>query len=638
MPSKKVTRAILYVRRSTSQQTGSLKQQVEWAVKRAAELHVSLDTSLSALKKACSSHKSVAGDLCLDDAISGSDMNRPGFKACIDRLRTDKTITHLFCWQRDRLARPDSPLHLAALEMDIRRTGISIVTSAGVLPRLSRSESDVGGEIQSLLEYHRARDDVRGLSQKVLRGLKKTAEKGYSTGGSASYGFVRVLVRESDLHVDRVLRDKERVRQPGYSVAEMPGKDKASRQKQHVVARIAAEYYKGLGGLAAIAKRLNKDGIPPPGANRKNSKGLWTLSSVRTIIENPIYSGLAAYGRVAEGKIHRLSIKGADPFRELRDDEIAPDNKDEVKKIHHRDTADWILVPAPVKFDPIVPEEVWSANYETLLSRGKKLGTRGIPRCSDPNRYPLRVICGDCGRPMIGSLYQNKLCYICASYESTNAQECHHNWVERDVLVLFTIQSLREWLGKLGRKKKLEQAIRVLIEADKPAADAEASLKALKAELASTQRKAELAHVDKIEAADKLERDIADKTYREFLSEVRALERKIAKLETKRQPKSLPKEVQRAASVMNELHLFFKKMRENRLRETFNALGIELVVHFDHPSTGRRRNVPVGGELRLGVNGEVKLPKGVVNKSAPKKNAPSTKGRMSGKVGRGDWT
>ena len=239
---------------------------------------------------------------------------------------------------------------------------------------------------------------------------------------------------------------------------------------------------------------------------------------------------------------------------------------------------------------------------------------------------------------MVGSYYQGKACYLCASYGSTNGQECHHNWVERDVLVWFTIQSLRKWLAKLSRKTKLEQAIRALIQADEPASDAESSVKALKAELASTQRKAEMAHRENIVAVDELERDITDKTYREFLSEARALERKIAKLENKRKLKSVAGEVQRTASVMNELHLFLKKMREDRLRETFNALGIELVVNFAHQASGRRKNVPVGGELRLGANGQLKFPKGVTGKSARTNSAPSIKGGMSGIGGRGDWT
>lgn len=63
-----------------------------------------------------------------------------------------------------------------------------------------------------------------------------------------------------------------------------------------------------------------------------------------------------------------------------------------------------------------------------------------------------------------------------------------------------------------------------------------------------------------------------------------------------------------------------------------------MVVNFAHQASARRKNVPIGGELRLGVNGEGKLPKGVTGKSAGANSAPSIKGGMSGIGGRGDWT
>ncbi len=68
-----------------------------------------------------------------------------------------------------------------------------------------------------------------------------------------------------------------------------------------VVRRIFAEYLDGLGDRA-IANGLNRDGIPCPSArrpdqNRHRLADGWQGSTVRSILENPRYTGYAIFGR-----------------------------------------------------------------------------------------------------------------------------------------------------------------------------------------------------------------------------------------------------------------------------------------------------------------------------------------------------
>jgi hypothetical protein len=68
-----------------------------------------------------------------------------------------------------------------------------------------------------------------------------------------------------------------------------------------VVRRIFADYLEG-NGDRAIAKGLNQDGVPclsaqRPDQNRHRLKDGWQGSTVRSILENPRYTGYAVFGR-----------------------------------------------------------------------------------------------------------------------------------------------------------------------------------------------------------------------------------------------------------------------------------------------------------------------------------------------------
>jgi hypothetical protein len=74
-------------------------------------------------------------------------------------------------------------------------------------------------------------------------------------------------------------------------------------ESAEVVRRIFAEYLNGKGDRA-IANGLNRDGVPCPSArrpeqNRHRLADGWQGSTVRSILENPRYTGYAFFGRWA---------------------------------------------------------------------------------------------------------------------------------------------------------------------------------------------------------------------------------------------------------------------------------------------------------------------------------------------------
>src|SRR5262249_2380339 len=140
------------------------------------------------------------------------------------------------------------------------------------------------------------------------RGLRAHAALGHWTGGRPPYGFRRV------------------VRQPDGSTVPMPvGRWKAKGETivleiEPAAAQIVEQIYAwavdhGL-GLTAIADRLNRQGVPAPESLRRAGVVAWGKSTVRGILNNPLYRGTLTYGKARYSEIGKKRGKVARPATE----------------------------------------------------------------------------------------------------------------------------------------------------------------------------------------------------------------------------------------------------------------------------------------------------------------------------------
>src|SRR5687767_12967912 len=100
-----MVQAIGYVRRSTDRQEESLDQQ-------RAKLEAFAQARGWQLMH-----------VYVDDAISGSDMQRPGLLALLQRAEQDKHVEAVVTWDRNRLARPKDPVEGLLLEHRLMSAG-----------------------------------------------------------------------------------------------------------------------------------------------------------------------------------------------------------------------------------------------------------------------------------------------------------------------------------------------------------------------------------------------------------------------------------------------------------------------------------------------------------------------------------
>ncbi len=143
----------------------------------------------------------------------------------------------------------------------------------------------------------------------------------------------------------------------------------------------------------AIEKRLREMEIP----TRKGRTLGWYQSTVGDILRNTFYKGIGYCNRTRRVDAKRL-VGGTD-FKDLR-----PGN---LRSHSERPEEEWIPVRVPAIVDP----ESWDLAQEQLEKNRER-----AKRNNTKHHYLLRslLVCGVCGKRMIGAWMKTGMRYVCA--------------------------------------------------------------------------------------------------------------------------------------------------------------------------------------------------------------------------------
>lgn len=240
-------KAVGYVRVSTDEQ---------------AETGFSLGAQREAIAAFATSQGYELIEMVEDAGVSGATdpATRPGFRQVVERAAAHE-FSILLVWRFDRLAR-----HLAfAVTITDRLLREYAVAVRSVTEPLDTT-TGLGQVIFSVLAGM-AQMEKAAITERTMMGKKAKALRGGYTGGKVPYGYER---------------DKEGGLRPN------PG-------EAAVVRQIYGWAREG-SGAKAIARRLNRAGVPTRGGNP------WAWQTVQGILFNPRYAGRAEYFFADEAK------------------------------------------------------------------------------------------------------------------------------------------------------------------------------------------------------------------------------------------------------------------------------------------------------------------------------------------------
>lgn len=337
----------------------------------------SIQNQKSMLKEFCRERNWEIYDIYNDEDYSGTDRNRPEFNRMIADCENGR-VNLVLCKHQDRFARDNEVInhfiHGKFLEWGVR--------FKSVIDHIDTDDENTKKQSQILAltsEWY-----CEETSKKIRSVLKHKREQGKFTGSFAPYGYAIDPNKKNHLVIDPVAAAN---------------------------VRLIFDLYVQGNGYRAIVQVLNSRGIPSPtlykemcGSKFYNSnvqgshnKGLWTVSTISTILRNETYNGA-----LAQGKSHDISYKNH--------------KRRAVAK------SDWIRVEDT--HEAIVDKSTWNKVQERLQGNVRVCKTT-------QTLSPLsgKVKCAVCGSPMKRNTYYNKkrtkryYNLECATYK-TGAMNC----------------------------------------------------------------------------------------------------------------------------------------------------------------------------------------------------------------------
>lgn len=583
---------VAYLRRSTSSQDCSLEDQLKWAIAKADREGYKIDADNDLLKAMLKDADPHRRGLFIDDAISGSEQNRPGLNALLDHLK-HQSVQALFTWDTNRLSRFTDTLAAVQLERRILECEVIIFTSTRSRYPNEDRDSQMTGDLASYLANRQAGQYLIDLSSTSTRGHISNAEKGLWNGGEAPYGFVRAEV-DQELNIVRILKHTDRVGNKSNSVVAVPGTDPESVEKLETV-KLIHSFYGCHGGLTSVAKELNRRGIPSPNAGRiragREVSGKWSASTVRSILINPLCKGDLAWGRTKQGKHYRFDPEHPQQMTSVSEG---------TKKVVIRDKDEWSTFEPHLSYAPVIDPDQWESNYQKLEKRAKKSGQKGVPKSGKRLSASLgTIICGDCGQPMTATTRGETVrepAYVCTTYaRATTRSKCNHNWVYRDQVFWMLMESLRRALGTNTKfQNRLRNALREVLRAKSSNSISQAEIDKLMDQRSANQRAIKKTFTRLNDAESDAETEALDELISDYKKKLRNIELELNKVQRTQDIKNLnlEKETKRAMELLTRWRTVVDHGGKKSVSKLVGLLNPEIIIEFDHLEKGRRKNVP----------------------------------------------
>jgi hypothetical protein len=296
-------------------------------------------------------------DSVILDGVTGSVAGaRNDIEQIVARKKSANDFDVLLVQDLSRFTRVGAE-HGMKLEYDLNASGIDVVFVADKLP-----DGDHSGIIKTV-GFYAAQQSAKSLSFAVARGLMSSLEQGrIAHSVCVPYGVDRLLVSLANkpLHIIRNLSDgtqqklhpesgvvlatfeSERGRnsarhyrmQSNEKVALIPGDPERIEAVRHMFRRRLIDGWAGF----RIARELDAMGI------RSGNARPWCVTSINSILKNPVYTGIGIANRYSQGIYNRRSKNAPKPS--MTDRKTLANRKKPKQQIRPRE--EWIEVELPL--------------------------------------------------------------------------------------------------------------------------------------------------------------------------------------------------------------------------------------------------------------------------------------------------
>lgn len=231
-----------------------------------------------------------------DNDISGADVERPDLDDLLELVMSSQTpFSRLYVREVGRFGRWDDPRQRYFLEMLMERHGVEIWYLKGANVDLddgvtSENLGDVMVDFMDTLFASKERRDTRW---RTMLGQRARFINGFWPRGHAPYGTERWLANAQTRKLIAPVGGGGRSAHPSKCHFRLNWATDGSKE---IVGKIFRWVDEENASYRKIAARLNDEGITPPSGD---PDGAWNGTTVRRILNQPLYCGDAIWGRTA---------------------------------------------------------------------------------------------------------------------------------------------------------------------------------------------------------------------------------------------------------------------------------------------------------------------------------------------------
>lgn len=387
-----------------------------------------------------------------DEGKSGTSFEkRPGFTQMLRLVEQGKPeFEMILVYDIDRWGKPTDPDEANYWYYHFKKAGCPVLF---INDSLSNDDS-IGGRINKAIRQETASEESRKQSLRVRERSKLRAGEGYWVGGTAPYGYARLLLDSSGNAVKKLERGEHKF-EKSHKVALALG----DPREVETVRSIFNMKYQGH-GIRTITGWLNRSQTP------SSRGGKWCTSVVDSILRNPVYKGDLIYNKTAKGTWVRKENK--------------------TQAIRTRNRAEWVIVPNSVP--SIVNQQLFDA-VNSNRNRGQK---HDRPWAHSSYLLTGLMECSNCGNHFHGQSRKNnsgrKYGYYVDSGFSTHGPEvCSRNLLRQDLVEDFVIKKIKKLVLDRINRQALEKRMKEKLHAK--LVNGRSSISELKSKLSDTNRK-----------------------------------------------------------------------------------------------------------------------------------------------------
>lgn len=335
-----------------------------------------------------------------DDGFTGTNFDRPAFKNLLEDIDNGKVncvvVKDLSRFGRDYI---DMGYYL---ERYFPARNVRFIAVNDGIDSL-RGPYDMMLPLKNVFNTQYAKD----ISEKVRSAMEIKQRRGEFVGAFASYGYLKDPEKRNHLIIDPVAGS--------------------------VVLRIFEMAASGMGQIR-IAKTLNSEAIPCPseykhlmGEKYTNSKKLdstrhWTYATIHRLLRNEMYLGNMVQHRSVRPTMHGKAIQ-ADP-------------------------SEWII--AEGTHDPIISRELWDAVQAQIAKNSRAPNFE-----QNVGMFAGFLKCGDCGRSMVKTRWNDKIHYSCGSYRRYGAGICSKHYIPQKDLEEILLRDLNQIISAVSDLRRI---------------------------------------------------------------------------------------------------------------------------------------------------------------------------------------